>query len=105
MKTELTIEESTKLIELGVDPEWAKPFVKRGSIPIITLEHILELLPKEILIENRLEPISIYWNIRRKGWSAYYPFANAPKIVKPELIDSLYQLLIWTIENKVYGRR
>lgn len=70
---------------------------------IFTLTDILLILPKEILVENRPEPISIYWNGKEKGWSAYYPFASTPKIVEPELIDSLYQLLIWTIENKVYG--
>ena len=69
MKTELTIEESAKLVELGVYPEWAKPYVERGSTPIITLEYILdELLPKEIHGSN----LEMGYSSEFKQWWAGY---------------------------------
>lgn len=105
MKTELTIEESAKLVELGVYPEWAKPIVERGGTPVIKFEDILGLMPKEIWAEDLLESLLIFWNDKQKGWSAHYPFVGAPKIAEPELIDALYKLLVWSIESKVYEQR
>ena len=114
MKTELTIEESAKLIELDVDKklasikefvpihpevlkgnaEYAKPW---GWMPKFTLTDILSILPKEI----KDSVLGMEYDSEFKQWWAGY---NAVSLKSaPELIDALYQLLIWTIENKVYG--
>ena len=98
MKTELTIEESAKLVELGIYPKWAERIVKQGGIPIITLEHILEeLLPKEI----DGHPLDILWDSYCNEWQAVHiGLGNGCR--DSELINALYRLLIKIIENKVY---
>ena len=109
MKTKLTLEESARLIELGVDPKLASECVSamkvyasgRGIIrlpesnPIFTLTDLLSILPKEIkgyhleMGTNDDEWYAEYDSVRLKD---SYTFA-------PELIDSIYQLLIWAIGN------
>ena len=110
MKTELTIEESASLIELGVDKklasmkefvhiypevlkgyaEYAKPW---GWMPKFTLTDLLAILPKEIGIED------FEMRTDRGNWVAMYRVLNGSCFFAPELIDALYQLLIWVIEN------
>lgn len=117
MKTTLTIEQSQKLIELGVDAklasmkefvpihpevlkgnaEYAKPW---GWFPKFRLEDILSILPKEI--DGYMLNISACAN----EWHAYYEKIEilGRRIIlrtnsAPELIDALYQLLIWVLEN------
>ena len=116
MKTELTIEQSAKLIELGVDrklasikefvpihpevlkgnAEYAKPW---GWFPKFTLTDILSILPKEVIYNRVSENLTIF--IDNNKSTATYPFYNSndADFESPELIDSLYQLLIWTITN------
>ncbi|MBD5421496.1 MAG: hypothetical protein HDR38_08175 [Treponema sp.] len=110
MKTILTPEESRRLIDLGVDTKLASkrtlgvqiptgiPNVyhkKEGGDPIFTLADLLSILPKEIkgyhleMGTNDDEWYAEYDSVRLKD---SYTFA-------PELIDALYQLLIWVIEN------
>lgn len=105
MKTELTFEESAKLVELGAYPEWAKPYVERGSTPIITLEHILELLPKEFTINSNIAVLVISTSDGK--WCTSYEdnIETYAFYINEELIDVLYQLLIWTTENKIYEQR
>lgn len=126
MKTELTIEESTKLIGLGVDKklasikgfvsihpevlkgnaEYAKPW---GWMPKFTLTDLLSILPKEI-DSNILVINSTGFNKKteklEEGWSVFYVnykydvvFGEESIFSAPELIDALYQLLCWVIEN------
>ncbi|MBD5296493.1 MAG: hypothetical protein HDS21_00195 [Bacteroides sp.] len=117
MKTELTIEESTKLIELGVDSklasikefvnihpevlkgnaEYAKPW---GWFPKFRLEDILSILPKEI------DGYYLNMSACMNEWYAYYmkiEILGRRTILhtnsSPELIDALYKLLIWVIED------
>ena len=66
MKTQLTAEESAKLIELGVSPERAsertpdytdinntgRPLERRELLPIFTLTDLIGILPKEIEGDN-----------------------------------------------------
>ena len=117
MKTELTIEESTKLIKLGVDPkraskkvfvnihpevlkgnaEYARPW---GWFPVFTLANILSILPKEIEIEGEKEDLNIVMD--NYGALVGYPKFHEKHgcaFVAPELIDALYQLLIWVITS------
>lgn len=97
MKTELTIEESAKLVELGVYPKWAELIVERGGTPVITFEDILELLPKEV----NGHPLDILWDRYCNEWQVVHiGLGNGCR--DSELINALYQLLIKIIENKVY---
>ena len=65
MKTQLTAEQSAKLIELGVSPErvseskssvaygnGARGIMKVPEMPIFTLTDILDILPKEIEVDS-----------------------------------------------------
>ncbi|MBD5419112.1 MAG: hypothetical protein HDR48_03630 [Bacteroides sp.] len=119
MKTTLTIEESQRLIELGVDPkmaslkkfvnihpevlkgnaEYAKPW---GWFPKFRLEDIMSILPKEIEIEGEKEDLNIVMD--NFGALVGYPKFHEKHgcaFVNPELIDALYSLLIWCQENKI----
>lgn len=117
MKTTLTIEESARLIELGVDPKLASkkefvdihPEVLKGNaeyarpwgwFPRFTLADILSILPKEIEFINRDDTgchfrLGIEWNVSLKEWAVGCGMYKSA----PELIDALYQLLIWMLEN------
>lgn len=114
MKTELTIEESARLIELGVDAKLAshdkvvfdkndKPY----SHPIYDLTDILSILPKEITTSETImgddftSDIGINWYSNVRLWKCGYTCLPLPYNVgiAPELIDALYQLLIWCLEN------
>ena len=108
MKTQLTAEESAKLIELGVSPEraseressvaygnGARGIMKAPQTPIFSLADILDILPKEINREHLEmgaddeEWYAEYNNITLAG---SYSFAS-------ELIDALYSLLLWCLEK------
>ena len=103
MKTQLTAEESAKLIELGVSPERAsertpdytdinntgKPLERRELLPIFTLADILDMLPREVKCED------LEIGFCGEDWCAGYgeiTFFHAP-----ELIDALYLLLGWCL--------
>ena len=99
MKTELTIEQSDKLIELGVNPDCASitkytPDLSDVNI-IFTLTDLLELLhPVE-----EYGGLMIGFSVERGLWRASYDdtdfVANGSN-----LIDALYKLLIWTLNYK-----
>ena len=113
MKTQLTIDQSSRLIELGVDKEKASEYSSymktsascRGIIqvptynPIFTLADILSLLPKEITHNGVTENLTII--VAPDKATVSYPFydSNDATFTAPELIDALYELLIWTVEN------
>lgn len=125
MKTTLTVEESQRLIELGVDPKMAREweivdttdendpnsFLDYEEYPIFSLTNLLSILPKEIEDSN-LDIISTQVDIKNhkkvSGWIATYidshndlAFGDESVFQSPELIDALYQLLIWCLENKI----
>ena len=116
MKTTLTIEESQRLIDLGVDPkmasmkefvpihpevlkgnaEYAKPW---GWFPKFRLEDILSILPKEINgYHLNIEASEQGYEVCYKLWDTYH-FMGATE--SPELIDALYPLLVWCLEHKI----
>ncbi len=125
MKTELTPEESARLIELGVDPNLAsgnrytisetKEYCGYSREIIVidgylddylsqeqffTLTDILAILPKEIDCFSSLEI-----GTDNGEWYAEYDALNhkGSCVFAPELIDALYQLLIWCINNGHYN--
>ena len=122
MKTVLTPEESQRLIALGIDPKFASESVGSMAIgngvrgitklpspqPIFNIADILSILPKEIIAdtimgENFPCALTIRWDENRKVWHCAYECLPLPLNVgeSPELIDALYSLLIWCLENKI----
>ena len=123
MKTELTIEESAKLIELGVDKklasmkefvpihpevlkgnaEYAKPW---GWMPKFTLTDILSILPKSYFSEEYYDTMNLSIEVLNGKWFVNYRYYCGGELAAQdvereatELIGALYQLLIWTIDN------
>lgn len=115
MKTTLTIEESARLIELGVDAKLAsvskylynKNTSQHSKVFIFTLSDILSILPKEITTSETImgddftSDIEINWCSNVRLWKCGYTCLPRPVDVgcAPELIDSLNQLLIYVIEQ------
>lgn len=114
MKNELSVEESAKLIELGVDQtlasgiQYADTGEIRGGIelppvpkPVFRLTDILAILPKEI------DGHYLNMSACAKEWHAYYEKIEilGRRIIlrtnsAPELIDALNKLLIWKITKR-----
>ncbi len=73
---------------------------------VFSLADIHSLLPREIVTdtimgENDVCPIAIRWDENCKKWFAGYDLIPRPVPVgvDSELIDALYSLLCWAIEN------
>ena len=114
MKTLLTIEESAKLIELGVDPKMAsewdivdttdendpKSFLDYEEYPIFSLTNLLSILPKEIKIHRDGDNLSMIYHCGqwRVGYTNCAEYCNHTKVAS-ELIDALNKLAIWCLEN------
>lgn len=103
MKTQLTKEESAHLINLGVPKEKASDKISYGFLgydPIFTLTDLFSILPKEIKIENKEYSLIIEFNSLYAF--AFYYRGNTPSLGKKrkeELIDALYELCVWCLEN------
>lgn len=107
MKTQLDEQQSQHLLELGVPREKMTQLVEhKGLIPIVektfSLTNLLEIMPKEIVTESdenmclELQMLNNHCNVSYEyiyhgGCMVYY---NAK-----ELIDALYELTVWCIEN------
>lgn len=116
MKDRLTPEQSQRLIELGVDPSKASASTKvyeqltesvrwESKLPIFDLSDILSLLSKELYSEER--DITYYLTIEIRPFGSSVRYANpgyrksfGPTKSAPELIDALFELLVWCITNK-----
>lgn len=104
MRTLLTIEESAKLVELGVDPNLAKGESLVGGA-LFTLADLLSVLPKEIVIDGVRASLQMYQHLAGY-WIASYVRYDGNKIThqRPlsadkELIIALNQLLIWCLDQ------
>ena len=115
MKTQLTIEESARLIELGVDAKLASATIVTDEYneqwenfqhPIFGLTDILSILPKEIKHKGDPYGLDMNWD---DNWEVSYfnainfvtPYKEGSIAfeIAPELIDALNQLAIWVITN------
>lgn len=106
VKQELTIEQSVKLVNNGINPSKASRFEipggigpnKGGLIPIFTLADLFSLLPRKIRDGYDLEIVS-----GKDGWEIYYNgyTEEDPTYIcsGKELIDALYSALLWCIDN------
>lgn len=120
MKTILTPKESQRLIELGVDPKLAseieyrpkKSGYGRLKYRVYSLADILSILPKEIghmriLTINSTNTLyfAFYAHWEKEYLSSYEEKVthgiNDKAFSAPELIDALYSLLIWCLEQKI----
>lgn len=115
MKTTLTIEQSQRLIELGVNPYLASNEVTEKhpiteneiSYPIFTLADLLGILPKRIddyhfSIDHNGDSFDVNyleWD-DDENWEAVVCSFMCDGFAAPELINALYELTIWLIENK-----
>jgi hypothetical protein len=114
MKQNLTVEQSARLIELGVDKKRASKcssYMKtsascRGIIqvpqynPIFTLSDVLEMLPKEMEVDFQGNVIALHLVIvaSENSWEVSYSDNNTLQTA-PELIDALFNLLVWVLTN------
>ena len=111
MKNELTIEESARLIELGVDPKLAsqsKIFDEpchRSYMAVFTLADLISILPKSYFSEEYYAEMTLCIEVLNGKWFVNYRCYCGGELAAqdvekeaPELIDALNSLLIWTIE-------
>lgn len=120
MKTELTKEQSQRLIELGVPSSSASMTsnqIERGEVyyndyyqEIFTLPDLLEILPKEIEDEEWYGvyklALTIKYTPHHKYVACYSYDKNGGLWINDEsyfhaeeLIDALYELCIWVLKN------
>lgn len=105
MKTQLTREQSDKLIELGipVDKQSGRDFNSPYQ-GVFILTDLLEILPKEIITKNNSYHAFLNMYIIDEMWIAVYEYIafDSDIVVKntKELIDALYELLLWAIEER-----
>lgn len=116
MKQELSIVQSARLIELGVDARRASNFTSNVMFdangvecydhkPIFTFVDVIGLLPPTIYSVEREIDYSLHIVRGNFTSAAYYAHSIYNKGFGPtkyagELIDTLYELLVWTIQNK-----
>lgn len=111
MKTELTIEQSAKLIELGVS-KWksSKQMYQQtessNRLPqyelkdIFTIADLLSMLPTSFKEKDYICELSILWDDRYSMWRVNYsPWISDFECREYELIDALYKTLIKLIED------
>lgn len=106
MKAELTKQESTKLIELGIDPKMANGWEYEARVELFTLSDILSILPKEINLKGVRASLQMYQHLA-KYWIVSYVTYNGNELIyqhpisaDKELINALYDILIWCIKNE-----
>ena len=80
----------------------------KEETPIFSIADILSILPKEIIADTIMGEdfpcaLTIRWDENRKVWNCAYECLPLPLNVgkSPELIDALYSLLIWYLENTI----
>lgn len=105
MKTQLTAEESAKLIELGVSPGKANGLWLPGTDAIIpfALTDLLDILPKEIRHNGWTYKLNIDYPPIGMVATRYNTEDDDLDSLKgymcEELIDALYSLLVWCLEK------
>lgn len=111
MKDRLTAEQSARLIELGVDPSKASDNTEIGAWadseygkPIYTLSNLLSLLPKEIKADGITYHLNIDYPPILQVAARYITEYSEEECLKgmmcDNLIDCLYELLIWCVKEK-----
>lgn len=114
MKLQLTKEQSQHLIELGIDKYTASEVECEGAgneidkyVYFFTLIDLLEILPKEIFDEDlysrnylTLECTNTgLWHVGYAHEVSYEGYFFMIERFADELIDALYELCVWCLEN------
>ena len=110
MKTSLNIEESKRLIKLGIDPDMASKEVIENiyqaeysdPIPVaFTLEDLLRILPKKITDRQRIYELRIWIDHYSDNWCIEYVHDSLCNdfddsfVSAEELIDAVYQEIVF----------
>ena len=102
MKTTLTVKESARLIELGVDPKMASNTTITDYdldmvyyAPRFSVGDLINILPKEISDSV----LGMEYDSEFHQWWVGYNSVSLKSA--PELIDALNTLLIWCLEQKI----
>ena len=80
----------------------------KEETPIFNLADILNILPKEIGSNDKIFSLNTEWRVHgdfadKHQWAVFYcdGFMVSGNHYAPELIDALYSLLIWLLEQKI----
>lgn len=99
MKTTLTIEQSAELIKRGVT-------LNENDSEVFDIGELLSLLPKKITFGHRtncrlkIQPIISSKDCISEVWQACYLHTSLKANAEAtELIDALYELLLFALEN------
>lgn len=118
MKTALTTEQSAALIDRGIPEEKASQVKEwrddvsqwtHRSNPIFTLTDLFGQLPKQIVAECENGHINTHFLhivCSPDVCMCYYKSKSSTLClsVRTELIDALYELLLWTIDNRASSK-
>lgn len=108
MKSELTIEQSRTLLKLGLKPQGKLVYIFAGRrCPIFKFTDLIEILPEciesEILGRDEQDrhflPCSMWIASKRRVEYRNYYYGICVEFQEEELIDSLYKMVIWCVEN------
>lgn len=108
MKQQLTKEQSRRLIELGVPAEKASNSVveethgdgQSWTYTVFTIGDLLEVLPKEIGNDGYMTlGIEVLSDEYKYFWRVLYYDCAGSVFEEDELIDALFDLVVWFIEN------
>lgn len=109
MKNYLTNDQMHHLTTLGfTDHIFHSEVSMCGTIPYVrsvcSLRDLTAVLPKVIMIENRPYSINIWYSDLENAWVADYMWADeeTDPVSGGSLLDTLYNLLLWCIENEHY---
>ena len=96
-----SIEQSKKLLELGLSPESAdmvSPDTEK-LLPCWSLGALLELMPETIVLDKQLA----FQNLRRVNsvWRVYYESDSSYREEDSlKLIEAVYSMICWLLVNK-----
>ena len=109
MKQQLTKEQSKRLIELGVPTEKASESVVEENhgenhswtYPVFTIGDLLEVLPKEIGNAGYMTlGMEVLYDEEKYFWKVLYYDCAGSVFEEDELIDALFDLVVWCIDNR-----
>ena len=123
-----SIEQSKKLISLGLDPSTADMYYEpidgnpirfavipnvgkygKWDMPAWSFTALLELMPPYLFELERGIDLNIYRNINSKGWHVSYMPNNTIDMQKDKFrqitngnspIDAAFEMIVWLIEQK-----
>lgn len=104
MKRELTIEQSKKLLELGLNPDKASKRVALGTQPIFDLADLLNVLPRSLVFGDGTDvclhiqtwPVNTY----AVNYHVTGSRINIISVCAEEFIDAVYEAIVELMEGE-----